>query len=63
MSQIPEGRSTARYARIGLVAHARRGSRYLIEYEHELTPLTAAQDVPLLPEDFHDLLCMYGAPR
>jgi hypothetical protein len=60
VSQISEGRSTARYARIGLCPTPSAVLPYLIEYEHEITPLVAAQDTPLLPEDFHDLLCMYA---
>jgi hypothetical protein len=34
--------------------------QYIVEGEALLVPLVGPDDVPLLPVDFHDLLCMYG---
>jgi len=33
---------------------------YRVEYERTIPPLALPTDVPLLPADFHDLLCLYG---
>jgi hypothetical protein len=62
LAVIPRGQTTSRYYGFLLYPTPSSAVDYTIDIEHDLQPLTADSDEPLLPPRFHRLLAL-GARR
>ena len=60
LSQINRLQTHARFYRFILHPSPVAAEEVLVDFEREIQPLKDPGDVPLLPLDFHDLLCLYA---
>lgn len=62
LAVIPIGQTYARYYGIQLYPNPSSAITYYVDYQRHIEDMSNANDEPLLPEDFHDLLVL-GAER
>jgi hypothetical protein len=62
LARIPIGQTYARYVAIQLYPTPSAAVTYYVDYQRHIEDMSNANDEPLVPEDFHDLL-VTGAER
>jgi hypothetical protein len=62
LARIPIGQTSSRYFAVQLYPTPSAAVTYYVDYQRHIEDMANANDEPLLPEDFHDLLVL-GAER
>lgn len=60
LASIPIGATRARYTGVYLWPTPSAANTYAVDYRHDISDMTADNDEPLLPSDFHFLLSIYA---
>lgn len=63
IAEIPIGKLSPRYFRVQLYPIPSSAITYYVDGQYDIPELDDTQDVPMLPEEFHDLLSAYARMR